>query len=618
MPPEEKASCSTVEEAAAIVRLKLIITNLGNGVDEARFERVLKDGGIEYVRAKKFFDANSGSLWFADEAQKNKAKEALPAVLAALGSNVQVLECEEVNRHRVESLSKRHKGSARKRPRSEEHEGPVDVNDVVAPLHTLPYERQLEKKAADVRKTVANIVERLVKLGCPLPTRHVELANGGAVVPSPVTRGFRNKLAFSISTDAAGARCVGFSEGNYSDGHMHVVSAKGCVLVSERMEAVREAVEALVQRSALSVYDKQTHKGFYRQLELREFTTGDTLAVLQVNSTGVAADALQAELTAFTRLMRDELHVTAAFVQYHSGVSNFSEAPAQLLYGQPFATERVLGLAFTVAPGSFFQTNTRGMETLYSTVRQFCNDLLADSPAPAATTSAVTTEAPAAAAKRRVVLFDVCCGTGTIGQILAKECFGDDVEVDIYGVDTCAEAISDAQRNFERNRAAITHNGARVCRASYVAGKAEEHMEAMVRSAAPQPRTTTVLAVVDPPRGGLHPKVIRALRACRALEHLVYVSCSPASLTNDAVVLCRPASKTTFGMPFHPVKAVGVDMFPQTKHLEMVMLFTRRNIVENKLKEAASSAVSTSSPTTATGTEPTTTTPTQATETSDS
>ena len=443
-------------------------------------------------------------------------------------------------------------------------------------------------------------MSKLRKDRCALPRRYIEFADGGRVKASPVTRGYRNKLAFTVGTDAAGVRCVGFSEGSFGDGHLHVVRPTGCVLVSARMEAIRAAFEAFVQRSARDVYDKKTHCGFYRQLELREFTTGDTLAVVQVNSTGVPAAALDAEVAAFTRLLADDLHVTSAFVQYHAGVSNYSEAAPLPLYGPRAVCEHVLGLAFRVSPGSFFQTNTRGMEVLYGTVRDWCNRLVADDNARVAARAAAATGESAAKKKRRIVLFDVCCGTGTIGQILAKECFqeGDDEnEVQIIGIDICEEAIRDAEENFAANAAAITHGGTRACTVQYVAGKAEDHMRTLSeRSTASAAGPCTVFAVVDPPRGGLHPSVLRALRMCRPLTHLLYVSCSPGSLANDAEVLCRPESKSTRGMPFHPVQGVGVDMFPHTEHLEMVMLFTRKDVFERNLAEDASAAATAATP----------------------
>jgi hypothetical protein len=91
------------------------------------------------------------------------------------------------------------------------------------------------------------------------------------------------------------------------------------------------------------------------------------------------------------------------------------------------------------------------------------------------------------------------------------------------------------------------------------------------------------VAIVDPPRAGLHPKVIKALRNCDAIDTLIYVSCNPfGSFVEDAIRLCLPENdknrnygKHCSGKPFVPLRAAPVDMFPDTSHCELVMAFSR-------------------------------------------
>ncbi len=95
------------------------------------------------------------------------------------------------------------------------------------------------------------------------------------------------------------------------------------------------------------------------------------------------------------------------------------------------------------------------------------------------------------------------------------------------------------------------------------------------------------VAIVDPPRGGLHPKVTRALRACKAIDKLVYVSCNPTgSFVEDAVRLCLPtgSGKYSVGEPFVPLRAAPVDMFPDTKHCELVTVFVRASQVNRSAR----------------------------------
>lgn len=85
------------------------------------------------------------------------------------------------------------------------------------------------------------------------------------------------------------------------------------------------------------------------------------------------------------------------------------------------------------------------------------------------------------------------------------------------------------------------------------------------------------LAIVDPPRGGLHPKVLKAIMKCTAIQRLVYVSCNPNTMAENAVMICGPPSKkTAFAKPvFKAIRAIAVDLFPHTEHCEMIVLFER-------------------------------------------
>ena len=85
-----------------------------------------------------------------------------------------------------------------------------------------------------------------------------------------------------------------------------------------------------------------------------------------------------------------------------------------------------------------------------------------------------------------------------------------------------------------------------------------------------------LVAIVDPPRGGLHLDVIRALRACEPLQRIVYVSCNPSgTLVSDITRLCGPTTKGIEGTAFHPTYAVPVDLFPNTPHAELVVVLDR-------------------------------------------
>lgn len=213
----------------------------------------------------------------------------------------------------------------------------------------------------------------------------------------------------------------------------------------------------------------------------------------------------------------------------------------------------MLATKFRISPTSFFQVNTPAASLLYDLVRQWCGEL-----------------------DENTTLFDVCCGTGTIGLTIAKNSAA---LKEIVGLEIVEDAVMDAKANAELN--GITN-------ARFLVGKAEETIQKVVSEYPDIKRKRTAefassstgpvhkfVAVLDPPRGGVHPKVLRALRECEAISRIVYVSCNPNSLINDASILTRTSSKSTPGSPFVPIMARPVDLFPHTPHTELVTMFQR-------------------------------------------
>jgi tRNA (uracil-5-)-methyltransferase len=179
---------------------------------------------------------------------------------------------------------------------------------------------------------------------------------------------------------------------------------------------------------------------------------------------------------------------------------------------------------------------------------------------------------------QKILLLDVCCGTGTIGLTCLKE----GVVGALVGVDIAKPAIADAKINAVRNGFSHdeTANNAEVATTTrFVASAAEKVLPDVMRdisSGGVRGVKPVVVAVVDPARDGLHSIVVRTLRANEWIQRLIYVSCNPVgTLTRDAAMLCGPPTKKYPGRPFKPMRSQPVDMFPMTKHCEMVMTFDR-------------------------------------------
>ena len=182
--------------------------------------------------------------------------------------------------------------------------------------------------------------------------------------------------------------------------------------------------------------------------------------------------------------------------------------------------EKLFDLEFKVSVYSFFQTNSAGAEKLYSIVKEFAGDV-ADK-----------------------TVFDLYCGTGTIGQIMAEA-----GSKKVIGIELIEEAVVAANENAKRNH---------LENCTFLAGDVLK----MVDELEERPD----LIIVDPPRDGIHPKAIGKIIAFGAPE-IVYVSCKPTSLARDLEIFQQE------GYQVERVKLM--DMFPRTVHVETVCLLSK-------------------------------------------
>ncbi|KAF1332138.1 23s rrna methyltransferase, partial [Globisporangium splendens] len=392
----------------------------------------------------------------------------------------------------------------------------------------------LEREAGETENAVAPKFTAFAShkgLCCPTDSIH----------PSPVTEGYRNKCEFTIGFDVGNKPCVGFRMGLFRDGLITTSKPDQCINVSQVMKDVCATVQSLVETSSFPVYDVKEQTGVWRQLTVRESErTKDLMVMIMVKPVEDKMEELKQQILSKLTDASLPFKVTSVFLQEYDGVSAPSEDdPVTNIYGQMTIEEHLLGMRFSVSPGAFFQVNTRGAETLYSLVKDHAD------------------------ADENTLLYDVCCGTGTIG-ICASKGVGK-----VVGIEICKAATDDAAVNAKLNG---------VENVSFVNSKAEDVMKDLLRAkrADGEENIKRVVAIVDPPRAGLHHQVLRALRGCPPVERIVYVSCNPTgSLIQDAMMLCGPKTKTLVGEPFEPVHAAPVDMFPHTPHCEMIIVFER-------------------------------------------
>lgn len=203
-----------------------------------------------------------------------------------------------------------------------------------------------------------------------------------------------------------------------------------------------------------------------------------------------------------------------------------------VLYGQDFFYEELLGLRFKITPFSFFQTNSLGAEVLYQTAREFIGDAL-----PSGTDADI--------AEHGKIVFDLYSGTGTIAQMLSP------VAKKVIGVEIIEEAVEAAKENVQLNG---LHN------CEFIAGDVLKVIDSIEEK--------PDYIVLDPPRDGINPKALEKIIRYN-VPQMVYISCKPTSLARDLEVLQARG--------YEVKKICCVDMFPSTFHVETVCLLSKLN-----------------------------------------
>jgi tRNA (uracil-5-)-methyltransferase len=353
-----------------------------------------------------------------------------------------------------------------------------------------------------------------------------------------------------------------------------------CPNIPREACAIVDVVEKFLQDSPLPVYDTAHHRGIWRTLTVRSSRRTREVMVVVVHSpiTGGIAEQQDCESSSISytesfeseknrllsRLVSAELptssdsangakvepalKVTSVFFQEFHGLSHPPpEHPVQHAFGKTYITERLGECLFQISPGSFFQVNTEGAEILYQLVIDRVREV--------------------ALVPSQTLLFDVCCGTGTIGV----SCLKAGVVSRVVGVDISIPAIRDAERNATLNGflggeddsegAGNSDRGS----ARFVASRAEEMLGKEIFKAREGFPGMEFVAVVDPAREGLHADVCKTLRSNGKIRRIVYVSCNPTgTLVRDAALLCAPPTKRYSGRPFKVTSATPIDMFPLT------------------------------------------------------
>lgn len=366
----------------------------------------------------------------------------------------------------------------------------------------LPYADQLLWKERQVRETL----QHLGGLAAPrvLP-----------ITGAPEPFGYRNKMEFSFAPDASGGPVLGLHERGTFD---RIFALETCLLPSALTVEIVRFTQDFARVHHWRAYHPRRHDGVVRFLTIRHLPlTGECAVHLIAFSQDVPGlEQWAAGVNALSPAIRG---VMLGLARSRANIA-FSEEE-RVLAGRATVVERLLGLEFEASANAFLQTNSRQAEALYAAALE------------------------AARLSGNETVLDLYCGTGTLTLLFAR------LASRAIGVESVPEAVEAARRNAERNH---------IANVSFECGEARRVLREWARGERTSaPRVD--LVVVDPPRAGLHPRVVARIAELEP-KRLIYVSCNPATLARDLKDFAALGLALDEVAPF--------DMFPHTPHIECV------------------------------------------------
>jgi len=340
---------------------------------------------------------------------------------------------------------------------------------------------------------------------------------------------YRNKLEFTFSSnrwltteeiqsegELTNRNALGFHIPGKFD---KVLDVDRCYLQPDPSNAIRTAIRDFALQENMPFYNLRNHQGYLRTLIIRTSSTGEVMVVVCFHHEDTA---MREKLLNF--IWKRFPEVTSLMYVINPKLNDsFADLEVLPYKGKTFIMEEMEGLKFKIGPKSFYQTNSRQAYNLYKLVCKF------------------------AGLTGNEIVYDLYTGTGTIANFLASK------TRKVIGIEYVSEAIEDAKYNSAINGIRNT---------SFFAGDMKDvfTMEFIRQHGTPD------VLVLDPPRAGVHTKVIEALLLAMP-KRVIYVSCNPSSQARDIALM----------QEFYRIAVVQpVDMFPHTHHVENVVLLERR------------------------------------------
>ncbi len=381
----------------------------------------------------------------------------------------------------------------------------------------FPYEEELKIKENQVKRLLDGVL-------CRQGAYEFQ-----GIKASPAVFEYRNKMEFTFGDEVKdGPLAVGMHRrGSFYD----IVSVSDCRIVAEDYRRILTGTRDFFQDKIdggmpVHFYHRLRHTGYLRHLLVRKASgTGEILLslVTTTQSRGFEERKLLDEYRQMLLSLPLEGTIVGILHTKNDSLADVVQSDeTEILYGQDFFYEKLLGSTFKVSAFSFFQTNTPGAEVLYRTARDYIEQYVRG---------------------EDKLVFDLYSGTGTIAQLMAA------VAKKVIGVEIVGEAVEAAKENAKLNG---LHN------CEFIAGD--------VLKALDEIEEKPDVIILDPPRDGVHPKALAKIIRY-GVEHILYISCKPTSLARDLELFLESG--------YAVEKAVVIDQFPWTTGIETVALLRR-------------------------------------------
>ncbi len=394
---------------------------------------------------------------------------------------------------------------------------------VGAPWLNIAYESQLEIKQKQIEESFFHI------------RKYQEHINFLPIIAAPEIYGYRNKIEFSFGKYISHREEIfqNFNVGFHKQGEFSKVEDyESCILIDEEQNKLYKRIKDYAKNSGIPVYDQKMWTGFWRHLMIRKmYFSWEILVVLSVypkyfENSSDSQKVFEDIKYFLTSLSQEFSTLHSVYLSHNGNIADTLIGDLELVYGESVIHETLLGLTFDIGPQSFFQTNSRGAELLYSCVKDFAH---------------------IASFKTGTVL-DLYAGTGTIGMIFS------DISQEVVSVELVKEASENGAKNAVKN--GITNM-------KFVNAKVEEFLEGYLKEG-----YTADLLIIDPPRAGMHPSTLPSVLKFNT-EQILYVSCNPATLARDLQYILENSN-------YQIEKVQAVDMFPHTHHIETVVSLIKK------------------------------------------